>query len=294
MDRNELHIINLLEWIEANLLQKLDAGIISSRSGYTKWHLQKMFKTCTGLTMLEYVRSRRLSKAAIELKFSSKNIIDIVHKYKFDSQPSFTRAFKNKYGVSPAKFREMRELPFGNLVYKYSPQLEKHVQGVDGKYVYFDHLILYGKENKYLCPIQEIKSPHRKYRIKFRKEFIENNSLINNEVFSLGRFLAYDDENALCDYHLGVVANNNGLVSLPVISGDFIRFDYEGNEDGIYEFVLSIYFVHFRRYYVVRRDYYDIEIFNFCEDGTIKYSYLIPIVFDANIIRELTLTNSVL
>lgn len=285
MGKDELHIIHLLEWIEDNLEKKLDASAISSKSGYTKWHLQKMFKSCTGLTMLEYVRSRRLCKAAIELKFSSKSIIDIVRKYKFDSQSSFTRVFKNKYGISPGKFRDKRELPFGDLVYKYSPQLDKY--NIEGEYVYYDHLVLYGVQQQYLCPIHEIKKPHRIYRKKLRNDFIEHNSIQAKEVFSLGRFIAYDDNNALCSYHLGVSTAQHGLTSLPVITGDFIKFDYVGDEDGIYEFVLSIYFVKFRTHYVVRRDYYDIEIFNYLNDGKIKYSYLIPIVFDTVTIPSL-------
>lgn len=285
MRKDDLHIMQLLEWIENNLHSKLDAGLISTKSGYTKWYLQKMFKSFTGLTMGEYVRSRRLSKAAIELKFSNKRIIEIVKKFRFESQASFTRAFTTKYGISPAKFRNMKELPFGELLYRYSPELANYE--LNGTYVYYDHLQLFGVMNEYICHVNDIKKPHRNYRKKLRESFLGNNTVYRGEIFSLGHFSAYDNENALCRYHLGVDKQVGNLYPIPVITGDFIQFNYEGDEDGIYEFVMSIYFVKFREHYVVRRDYFDIEIFKFLEDGIICYSYLIPIVFEANAICNL-------
>jgi len=285
MKKDELHVTNLLEWIEDNLHLKLEAGVISAKSGYTKWYLQKMFKSFTGLTMGEYVRSRRLCKAAFELKFSNKSIIEIVKKFRFESQASFTRAFTNKYGVSPAKFRSMKELPFGELVYRFSPELINFE--LIGKYVYYDHLQLYGMVNEYICPVDDIKKPHREYRKRLREAFLENAEIKGRDIFTLGHFSAHNDDNSLCQYHLGVDQLVGNLSPLPVVTGDFIQFDYEGEEDGIYEFVMSIYFVKFRAHFVTRRDYFDVEIFRVLNDGMVNYSYLIPIVFEENAVCNL-------
>jgi AraC family transcriptional activator of mar-sox-rob regulon len=284
MDKDELHIIQLIEWIEDNLHLKLDAGVISSKSGYTKWHLQKMFKSYSGLTMLQYVRSRRLSKAAVELKYSNRPIVDIVKQYQFDTQSSFTRAFTTKYGVSPGKFREAKDMPLAEMSFKHSPNFEKY--NAKGEYVYYDHLLLYGSLNEYLCPVSEIKKPHRVYRKEFRRKFRDNNDIANKNIFSLFRIAEHDSENVLCCCHLGVDSNYEGSTPLPVITGDFIKFDYEGDEDGIYDFVMNI-LVKLKSYNTIKRDYFDIEIFKGFDDGKVKYSYLFPIVFNAESISKI-------
>lgn len=278
MNKEEIHIIHLLEWVEANLDTKLSASIISIRSGYSKWHLQRMFKACTGLTMMEYVRSRRLCKAAMELKFSNRSISEIVDKYHFDSQSSFTRAFSTCYGSTPGRFRDSEGLSFGYFNFKFLPHLTE--TNVRGEYVYFDHLLLYGLKSQYICPVNEIKNPHRHYRKDIRNKFVIDNGFLGKQIYTLAHFSSYDENNVICDYHLGTPNDAVGFEPLPIVFGDFLKFDYDGHEDGIYDFVMSIYFIKFNTYYLTRRNDFDIEIFTYLEGGDIKYSYFIPIVFD--------------
>lgn len=58
------------------------------------------------MTITEYIRKRRLSKAAEELKRTNYKIIDIAIKYQYDSPISFSNAFKKMYGQSPVNFRK--------------------------------------------------------------------------------------------------------------------------------------------------------------------------------------------
>lgn len=58
------------------------------------------------MTLTEYIRKRRLSKAAEELRKTDHKIIDIAMKYQYDSPVSFSNAFKKMYGQSPANFRK--------------------------------------------------------------------------------------------------------------------------------------------------------------------------------------------
>lgn len=41
-------ITQLLAWIEQNLDQPLTLDDIAAKSGYSKWHLQRLFKQLTG------------------------------------------------------------------------------------------------------------------------------------------------------------------------------------------------------------------------------------------------------
>ncbi|CAE1144284.1 helix-turn-helix domain-containing protein [Serratia sp. JUb9] len=104
MDRANI-IHDLLDWIETHLDQPLLLDNVAAKSGYSKWHLQRMFRSTTGHALGSYIRERRLSKAAQALRSTPRPILDIALQYHFDSQPSFSRAFKKQFGKTPAVYR---------------------------------------------------------------------------------------------------------------------------------------------------------------------------------------------
>lgn len=89
-------IRDLLSWLESHLDQPLSLDNVAAKAGYSKWHLQRMFKDITGNAIGAYIRARRLSKAAVALRLTSRPILDIALQYRFDSQQTFTRAFKKQ------------------------------------------------------------------------------------------------------------------------------------------------------------------------------------------------------
>jgi len=55
---------------------------------------------------MEYVKERRLIKASEEIA-NGKKIIDAALEYGYESHSGFTKAFKNKFGFSPALLRAL-------------------------------------------------------------------------------------------------------------------------------------------------------------------------------------------
>lgn len=104
MDRANI-IHDLLNWIENHLDQPLLLDNVAAKSGYSKWHLQRMFRSTTGHALGSYIRERRLSQAAQALCTTPRPILDIALQFHFDSQPSFSRAFKKQFGKTPAVYR---------------------------------------------------------------------------------------------------------------------------------------------------------------------------------------------
>lgn len=98
-------IHDLLDWLESHLDQPLALDNVAAKSGYSKWHLQRMFKEVTGKAIGSYIRARRLSKAAVALRLTSRPILDVALQYRFDSQQTFTRAFKKQFTQTPAFYR---------------------------------------------------------------------------------------------------------------------------------------------------------------------------------------------
>lgn len=60
-------IRDLLTWLEGHLDQPLSLDNVAAKAGYSKWHLQRMFKDVTGHAIGAYIRARRLSKSAVAL-----------------------------------------------------------------------------------------------------------------------------------------------------------------------------------------------------------------------------------
>ncbi|MGR6439201.1 helix-turn-helix domain-containing protein [Proteus mirabilis] len=108
-------IKELLLWIEVNLEKPLLLDDVAIKSGYTKWHLQRVFKQATGLTLASYIRGRRLTKAATELRLTKLPVLTIALRYQFDSQQSFTRRFKAVFGVTPSEYRKVDVLCSDNF-----------------------------------------------------------------------------------------------------------------------------------------------------------------------------------
>ncbi|MEI7376426.1 helix-turn-helix domain-containing protein [Dickeya chrysanthemi] len=105
----------LVGWIENHLESPLMINDVTAKSGYSKWHLQRLFKKETGVSLGTYIRNRRLSKAAIELKLTNQTIQDVALRYCFDSQQSFTRTFKKRFGMSPGHYRRASLWDFSRL-----------------------------------------------------------------------------------------------------------------------------------------------------------------------------------
>ncbi len=95
-----------LTYIEENLKAELDLQLISDQVKISQFHFHRIFKAVINETVMEYVRTRRLSQAFVDLLKTDKRIIDIAIDYGFESQQSFTRAFKKYFGTSPGKARK--------------------------------------------------------------------------------------------------------------------------------------------------------------------------------------------
>ena len=90
-----------IKYIEKNLKQELSTEIISREIGYSVYHFSRVFKEEMGISLMEYVKERKLLRAAEEI-ISGKRILDTAIEYGYETHSGFTKAFRKKYGFSPA------------------------------------------------------------------------------------------------------------------------------------------------------------------------------------------------
>src|SRR5574344_684353 len=106
-----LVIRNTLNFIENNLTNVLEIDEISKQVGVSSFYLQKGFAIATNYSISEYIKSRRLSLAAVEVKNTKNSIIDIAYKYGYETPESFAKAFIRFHGATPSKMRN-QNIPY--------------------------------------------------------------------------------------------------------------------------------------------------------------------------------------
>lgn len=93
-------------YIEDNLEQKITLDDLACNALFSKFHFHRIFQNVVGESVMEYIRKRRVSKAALKLIKTNEKIINIAMKYQFNSQDTFTRAFIRYFDLTPSRFRK--------------------------------------------------------------------------------------------------------------------------------------------------------------------------------------------
>lgn len=109
-----------VEYMEANITEKLDIEKVAKVALSSTFHFQRMYHMITGVTIAEYVRRRRLTLATQDI-ISGEKIINVAYKYGYETPEAFTKAFRKMHGISPSAARE----PGANL--KAYPKLSFHI-----------------------------------------------------------------------------------------------------------------------------------------------------------------------
>lgn len=94
-----------IDYIEANLTKEIKVSDIENVSGLSTYHFLRIFHASTGDTLGSYLRLRRLTEAASRLLETKDRILDIAIDFQFNSQEAFTRAFKDQFSLTPARYR---------------------------------------------------------------------------------------------------------------------------------------------------------------------------------------------
>lgn len=98
---NEIDIQKVIDYIESHICDEIDLNDLTKITLSSGSDLQRTFKMVVGLTINEYIHHRRLTLAAIDLKKGQSRIIDIALRYGYQTNESFSKAFKAFHGCLP-------------------------------------------------------------------------------------------------------------------------------------------------------------------------------------------------
>lgn len=94
-----------LWYVESHLADSLTLDEIASVGGVSRFHMVRSFAEATGMSVMRYVRARRLTKAARALAKGAPDILTLALEADYGSHEAFTRAFRDHFGVTPEQVR---------------------------------------------------------------------------------------------------------------------------------------------------------------------------------------------
>ncbi|MBO5883190.1 MAG: helix-turn-helix domain-containing protein [Clostridia bacterium] len=97
---------SLMNYIDTHIYSISSLEELSSITNYNYSYLSALFKRLTGGTLSDYYRNRRLETSRLLLSEPDLSVTAIAELLGYSSIYSFSRSFKDKYGVSPEKYKK--------------------------------------------------------------------------------------------------------------------------------------------------------------------------------------------
>lgn len=96
----------VIDFIEKNLEVNLSLELLAEKANYSPFHFHRVFLTVVNERVNEFIQRKRLERiASILLVDTNTPLKEFAYTYGFNSDNSFSRAFKKNYGVSPTRFK---------------------------------------------------------------------------------------------------------------------------------------------------------------------------------------------
>lgn len=105
-DTGNVHVEKAKHYLTDHLTQEIRTDDIAEAVGLSPYHLSRLFKTHTGLTLREYLTRERIEAAKQLLATSDRTIPQIASLLRFCDQSYFTMVFRRQTGQTPGEYRK--------------------------------------------------------------------------------------------------------------------------------------------------------------------------------------------
>lgn len=106
-------------YMEEHLSEEIDPRQLAKMLGYSFFHFCHVFRSCNGMAVCEYLRDRRLCRAAVSLA-EGQSVTKSAFECGFETVSGFTRAFGRKFGIAPSQYKKTK----GGLL-KMTPEMKR-------------------------------------------------------------------------------------------------------------------------------------------------------------------------
>jgi len=226
-----------VDFIETKLDEDVALSEVAKMAGISQWHFQRIFKALTGETLKTYIRSRRLAASLERLLSTDLRVLDITLLAGFESQEAFARAFKQAFGLTPQKYRALRDkslfLKKPRFDLQYLQQLTRN-DALSPELYEQPPLLLVGLRTLFYSVDSE-KNNIGELLPPLWGAFIARLAEIPNKVpgTCYGVLQQERADSERLEYHAAIEVTNvgslpDGMVSLQVPAGRYARFEHRG------------------------------------------------------------------
>lgn len=137
------NLINSIDkLISDNLSEPMLVRQLSDRVGLSKFHLHRIFAAQTGFELSEYMQRRKMERALTLLTQDNSSVIDVALAVGYDSHSSFSRVFKQSFGVTPSQVKQGVE---PEPLVKYKKKNKFEFEQIETKWLYLPETKVLGK-----------------------------------------------------------------------------------------------------------------------------------------------------
>lgn len=108
--RENAELEKAIAYIRNNYHKQLTLAMVSNDVSLNYAYFSNVFRKYTGKTFMEYLRDIRMEEGKRLLSKTDQRIAQIAEKVGYDSYKSFSRAFKESVGITPAEYRRKKQI----------------------------------------------------------------------------------------------------------------------------------------------------------------------------------------
>jgi len=102
---NEQLCFKIINYIDNNVMTIDSASALSGILGYNYTYLSRIFRKKTGDTISSYIQNKKMDIAKRMLENTDVSVTDIANELNYSSIHVFSRAFKEKFNITPTDYR---------------------------------------------------------------------------------------------------------------------------------------------------------------------------------------------
>jgi len=227
---------NAMAYIEEHITEEINYSDISEIAFCSEYHFKRMFSFLSGVSLSEYIRRRRMTLAALDLRDRDLRIIDVAVKYGYNSADSFSRAFHSMHGILPsearsdsAKLKAFPRMTFQLSIKGGDEMNYRIVEKESFNLVGFKKRVpmIFKGVNTEIAKMTDLLTPEAIRQLKSISDIEPKGIISASTNFSEGRM----DEKGELDHYIGVATSSKetfGFDVLPVDAGTWAVFESIG------------------------------------------------------------------
>ena len=99
------HLLRAKDLVDARYMESIGVDDMAQAAGLSRAHFSREFRRTFGESPHSYLLTRRLERAAAQLRMTDRSVADVCWSVGLQSLGSFTTSFTRTYGMAPMAYR---------------------------------------------------------------------------------------------------------------------------------------------------------------------------------------------